>query len=159
MDDFALGLILAEENRRLASEGLDTAASGGGKGELQEETYTYEDTDVVYDKQFDTPPQYVQDDIDGPGTINQFSVYAASPNFEVLVDIDGSEFVFDHFTDLQSRSTMMHKVNARERDGGYFFSIEDLDYNDTALFRVYPKEKIMFNQVRLSADLWRPVEG
>lgn len=158
MDDFALQLILAEENRRQAgSRGGETATSVSER--VEEQTYTYEDSDATYDTAFDIPPQYVQEDIDGPGTINQFSLFAQSPNFDVLIEVDGSEFVLDHFTDLQDRSTMMHKVNARERDGGYFFSVEDIGYNDTAVFRVYPKEKILFSQVRLSADLRRTVRG
>lgn len=92
--------------------------------------------------------------IRGIGQMREFMVMSDSPDFTVHVKADGGTLYEDTWTELNAISQSVGEVAAYEENGKYVAHLEDIDFNDELIVRLYGV--FTAERVFLKYDLYLP---
>lgn len=75
--------------------------------------------------------------IRGIGQMREFMVRSDSSDFTVHVKVDGGTLYEDTWTELRGISQVVGEVAAFEENGKYVAHLEDIDFNEELIIRLY----------------------
>lgn len=151
---FPLWLIAAEEARRERVDQAQSPPTPRPEPQPQtvadsDNTFVFEDTDIVTDRAFYVSPPETGISVPGPGSLDSLLVVADSSDFSVAVET-GTATLLDHqHTTLKANSAEFSHVAAYQRsDGKEVLSVSDYEYRDQVVVQLAPTSQVTFDRIR-----------
>ncbi len=89
----------------------------------------------------------------GRGTLREIMLISDSPDFRVVIGVDGRECINKTFSELQEVSTYLNSIDAFEDDGKYVFHVSGISFRKSLSFEVYTIQSIRFEKVYAVFDI------
>lgn len=162
MDDFGLGLILAEEARRGADGGETPAHRAEQSVVIERKDFLATAAFTVNDGQRSFP-------VSGVGTIESLLLITDTEDYSITVELDtdsdmagedeSSFLARESYADLRELSTELSSVAAYETDSGhYLLDIGPVNFLDNVRVMVYPDSKLRVYRQRAEISIEREIE-